>query len=61
LALLIALPLLRRPPEHDTTTAGDLDRRVLALLAFGPAVTLLAASALSGRGLIAMRHLLNAA
>jgi hypothetical protein len=53
-ALLIALPLLRRPPDHDATAAGDLDRRILALLAFGPAATLLAASALSGRGLITM-------
>jgi 4-amino-4-deoxy-L-arabinose transferase-like glycosyltransferase len=53
-ALLIALPLLRRPPERDATAAGDLDRRILALLAFGPAVTLLAASALSGRELITM-------
>jgi 4-amino-4-deoxy-L-arabinose transferase-like glycosyltransferase len=53
-ALVIALPLLRRHPEHDATSAGDLDRRVLALLAFGPAATLLAASALSGRELVTM-------
>jgi 4-amino-4-deoxy-L-arabinose transferase-like glycosyltransferase len=53
-ALLIALPLLRRPVERNATAAGDLDRRIIALLAFGPAVTLLAASALSGRGLITM-------
>jgi 4-amino-4-deoxy-L-arabinose transferase-like glycosyltransferase len=53
-ALLIALPLLRRPPGRDATLAGDLDRRVLALLAFGPAATLLAASALTGRALVAM-------
>jgi hypothetical protein len=53
-ALLLALPLLRRPRQRDATAAGDLDRRILALLAFGPAVTLLAASALTGRGLITM-------
>jgi hypothetical protein len=53
-ALLIALPLLRHPPERDATAAGDFDRRILALLAFGPAVTLIAASALTGRALITM-------
>jgi hypothetical protein len=53
-ALLIALPLFRRPPERDATKAGDFDRRILALLAFGPAVTLIAASALTGRALITM-------
>jgi 4-amino-4-deoxy-L-arabinose transferase-like glycosyltransferase len=52
--LLIALPLLRRPPDSNATTAGDDDRRILALLAFGPAATLLAASALTGRALITM-------
>jgi 4-amino-4-deoxy-L-arabinose transferase-like glycosyltransferase len=52
--LFIALPLLRRPPERDATTAGDVDRRILALLAFGPIATLLAASALTGRALISM-------
>jgi 4-amino-4-deoxy-L-arabinose transferase-like glycosyltransferase len=53
-ALFIALPLLRRPPERDATTADDFDRRILALLAFGPIATLLAASALTGRALISM-------
>jgi len=53
-ALIIALPLLRRPYERNAMAADDYDRRILALLAFGPAVTLIAASALSGRGLIAM-------
>src|SRR5499427_93213 len=52
--IIIALPLLRRPYERDATPADDYDRRILALLAFGPAVTLIAASALSGRGLVAM-------
>ncbi|HMA73881.1 MAG TPA: glycosyltransferase family 39 protein [Xanthobacteraceae bacterium] len=53
-AIIIALPLLRRPYESDATTADDYDRRILALLAFGPAVTVIAASAISGRGLVSM-------
>jgi 4-amino-4-deoxy-L-arabinose transferase-like glycosyltransferase len=53
-ALMIALPLLRRPPAHDATKAGSADRRILALLTFGPAATLLAGSAITGRGLVAM-------
>jgi hypothetical protein len=52
--IIIALPLFRRPYERDATAADDYDRRILALLAFGPAVTVIAASALSGRGLITM-------
>jgi hypothetical protein len=53
--LLISLPLLRRRPhEPNAIRAGDFDRRIIALLALGPAVTLLAASALSGRALVAM-------
>jgi len=50
----IALPLLRRPYEGDATAADDYDRRILAVLAFGPAVTVIAASAISGRGLVTM-------
>ena len=53
-AIVIALPLLRRPREPDATRADDDDRRILALLAFGPAVTVIAASALSGRALVTM-------
>jgi 4-amino-4-deoxy-L-arabinose transferase-like glycosyltransferase len=53
-AIIVALPLLRRPYEPDATAADDYDRRILALLAFGPAITVIAASALSGRGLITM-------
>jgi 4-amino-4-deoxy-L-arabinose transferase-like glycosyltransferase len=53
-ALLIALPLLRRPPERDATKAAGFDRRILAVLAFGPAATLLAASAVTGRALVSM-------
>jgi 4-amino-4-deoxy-L-arabinose transferase-like glycosyltransferase len=52
--LIIALPLFRRPFERDATAADNYDRRILAVLAFGPAVTVIAASALSGRGLITM-------
>ncbi len=36
------------------STADDYDRRILALLAFGPAATLIAASAVSGRELVSM-------
>ncbi|HKD25721.1 MAG TPA: glycosyltransferase family 39 protein [Xanthobacteraceae bacterium] len=53
-AIVITLPLFRRPYESDATAADDYDRRILTLLAFGPAITLIAASALSGRGLISM-------
>jgi Dolichyl-phosphate-mannose-protein mannosyltransferase len=53
-SIIIALPLLRRPFERDATAADDYDRRILALLAFGPAIALIAASAVSGRGLITM-------
>jgi 4-amino-4-deoxy-L-arabinose transferase-like glycosyltransferase len=52
--IIIALPLLRRPYERDATAADGYDRRILALIAFGPAITVIAASALSGRGLITM-------
>ncbi len=52
--IFIALPLLRRPHEADATKANSYDRRIIALLAFGPAVAVTAGSALSGRGLIAM-------
>src|SRR5262249_23129786 len=53
-AIMITLPLLRRPYERDATKADDDDRRILAVLAFGPAITVIAGSVLSGRGLIAM-------
>jgi hypothetical protein len=51
---VIALPLLQRPREAEATTADAYDRRILALLAFGPAATVVAVSALSGRGLVSM-------
>ena len=53
-ALLIAAPLLwsRRQPAAPAPDA--FDRRIVALLAFGPAATTMALSALSGRGTVAM-------
>jgi Dolichyl-phosphate-mannose-protein mannosyltransferase len=54
-ALFIALPLLRaHGADEDVTKANSYDRRIIGLLAFGPAATVIAGSALSGRGLIAM-------
>jgi len=50
----IALPLFQRPREADAMAADDYDRRILAVLAFGPAATVIAMSALSGRGLVSM-------
>lgn len=50
----IALPLLQRPREAEATHADACDRRILALLAFGPATTVVVMSVLSGRGLISM-------
>jgi hypothetical protein len=52
--ILIALPLLRRRHQTDATKADNYDRRIIGLLAFGPAISVIAGSALSGRGLIAM-------
>jgi 4-amino-4-deoxy-L-arabinose transferase-like glycosyltransferase len=52
--LAIALPVFRGRHEGDAIRADDFDRRIMAILAFGPAVTLLAVSALSGRALITM-------
>jgi hypothetical protein len=53
-SLIIALPLFRRPIARDATTANDFDLRILAVLAFGPTAALVAASALTGRTLVAM-------
>jgi hypothetical protein len=43
-----------RPRTPLARTADDFDRRIIALLAFGPAATTIALSALTGRGAIAM-------
>jgi 4-amino-4-deoxy-L-arabinose transferase-like glycosyltransferase len=57
-ALLIAAALFwpRRPQEGPPTSAvaDDFDRRIVALLAFGPFATTVVLSASSGRGTIAM-------
>ena len=53
-ALLIALPLFWPRNKDAKTAAADFDFRIVTLLAFGPAVTVIALSALSGRGTIAM-------
>ena len=57
-SLLIATPLLlprsRAGAPPLAASADDYDRRIVALLAFGPVATVLALSALSGRGTVAM-------
>jgi hypothetical protein len=57
-SLLIALPLFYPPNKSLWTTStakpDAFDRRIVTLLAFGPAVVLLVAALASGRGLIAM-------
>jgi len=57
-SLLIAAPLsIPRKPATEllpATSADAYDRRIAMLLAFGPMATVLAMSALSGRGTIAM-------
>ncbi len=57
-ALLIAAPLfLPRTDGNDApagTSADAYDRRIVTLLAFGPMATVLALSAVSGRGTVAM-------
>jgi 4-amino-4-deoxy-L-arabinose transferase-like glycosyltransferase len=54
-ALLIAAPLLL-PPRSPAPVSADaaFDRRVVTLLSFGPAATLVALAALSGRGTVSM-------
>jgi hypothetical protein len=57
-SLLIALPLFwprRAAGETPIASAADVfDRRIVTLLAFGPVATVLALSALTGRGTVAM-------
>jgi hypothetical protein len=54
-ALLISVMLVwPRPREPVACTADALDRRIVTLLAFGPAATTMVLSAVSGRGTIAM-------
>jgi 4-amino-4-deoxy-L-arabinose transferase-like glycosyltransferase len=54
-ALFIAAPLVWRRPAAAAERAGDdYDRRIVALLAFGPAATTFVLSLVTGRGVIAM-------
>lgn len=57
-SLLIALPLFWPRPTKDeppvVVAADAFDMRIVTLLAFGPLATVLALSAVSGRGTIAM-------
>jgi 4-amino-4-deoxy-L-arabinose transferase-like glycosyltransferase len=54
-ALAIAAPLVWPPPKVDEAVPADaFDRRIIALLAFGPAASVIALAAISGRGTIAM-------
>jgi 4-amino-4-deoxy-L-arabinose transferase-like glycosyltransferase len=54
-ALLIAVPLIWPRPKAPVAAAADaLDRRIVTLITFGPAATLLALMVVSGRGAIAM-------
>ena len=53
-ALAIACPLRWPRPAPAAVKVDDFDRRIVTLLAFGPAATLIALSAVSGRGLVAM-------
>jgi 4-amino-4-deoxy-L-arabinose transferase-like glycosyltransferase len=47
---LIALPLVWARPEAQKPVVDALDRRIVAVLTFGPAVLLIAGSVISGRG-----------
>ena len=53
-ALAIAAPLLWRADRSPARAADAFDRRIVTLLAFGPFATVVALSALTGRGTIAM-------
>ena len=54
-ALLIAIALVWPRPRAPVACMADaFDRRIVALLAFGPAATTMVLSAVSGRGTIAM-------
>ncbi len=53
-ALAIAAPLVWRADRSPARTAAAFDRRIVTLLAFGPFATVVALSAVTGRGTIAM-------
>ena len=51
---LIALPLVQPRAPAAATTIAAFDRRIVTLLAFGPAALLIVGAVISGRGLITM-------
>ena len=53
-ALAIALPLRWPPRAERVVKPDDFDRRIVTLLAFGPAATVIVLSLVTGRGLVAM-------
>jgi 4-amino-4-deoxy-L-arabinose transferase-like glycosyltransferase len=53
-ALLIAAPLIRPAGKTVAASADAFDRRIVTLLAFGPAATVIALSLVTGRGTVAM-------
>jgi hypothetical protein len=53
-ALAIALPLMPRREAKPDVEIDDFDRRIIALLALGPAVTLFCISLIAGRGVLPM-------
>jgi 4-amino-4-deoxy-L-arabinose transferase-like glycosyltransferase len=53
-ALLIAAPLIRPRAGSAAPAADAFDRRIVTLLAFGPAATVIALSFITGRGTVAM-------
>src|ERR1700730_1763638 len=55
-ALLIAAPLMWPRPQAAASAAHAqaFDRRIVTLLAFGPAASVIALAALTGRGTVAM-------
>jgi hypothetical protein len=54
-SLLIAAPLIWPKPDQPAAAGADaFDRRIVALLAFGPFASLTALSAVTGRGTIAL-------
>ena len=53
-ALAIAAPLFWPRPAVAAPKADDFDRRIVTVLAFGPAATVLALALVTGRGVVAM-------
>jgi 4-amino-4-deoxy-L-arabinose transferase-like glycosyltransferase len=53
-ALAIAVPLRWPRPPARVFDRSDFDHRIVTLLAFGPALTVIALSLVTGRGLVAM-------